>query len=875
MTDAPLLTMEEAQAHPMWEEQLRIELGMIHEGAQRVQERKESAQEKGQMTGLAPVRGLIQDWLPKLVEGLKQWQHSHTRSKGGPKPLALEYLRNCDPYVASLICLRTVLDQITVERTAVVSLAIAIGRTVEHEQQVRMWAGDKLHAGLFHDLQKRHDQNNATDTHRARANIAKFNILLKEGKFGEMAWVNWSMEVHYRVGVVLLDALVRQTRWFEFRSDPNHVFKKGTKTGPKLVLCACPGLTEWIGASLTDEGIHNPVYKPTVVPPRRWSNTREGGYWTPTVHTPPLIRFKAHQHEQRQYAADEYDALEMPREYDAIHYLQEVPYRINKGVMAIIRSVRMANTGEIAKVPVAGKEVELPFRPGVPDPERKGKWVYPSEEEALKWSRAASEVYSKNIRNLSKLKSFDRSMQLAEEYHDYERFYFPHHMDFRGRKYPIPVGLQPQGNDMARGLLEFADGKPIETEQQARWLYYQVANFMGQDKDTFAERFQWAAERADEWLLTARWPLSYTDNWAKSDKPWQALAAIMDLAGYLEQGIGYVSHGIQWVDGTCNGIQHLSAMTRDKVAGEHVNLVPGDRPQDIYKYVAGLLTQDLKEIMQAGGLPGDHAEFWLKACQFILPRGLTKRPVMVMPYGGTKEAYFKYIKEWLDEQQPRHPEEDRKLRNQRIYFLATRMWDVVGDSVKGAREVMEWIKRCAKAASIGNQPITWTTATGFVVRHFYGKVESKTAVTMLDGNRVDLRLAVQTEQLDERGQLQGIAPNFVHSQDAATLTLTVNKVEAHGISHFSSVHDAFGTHAADMDEMIVLLREAFVEVHQTNVLDQFRQACVRVTADALMVTEGVADPFEAMQIAEERIKPWTDFGELEIADVLKSQYFFA
>lgn len=40
-------------------------------------------------------------------------------------------------------------------------------------------------------------------------------------------------------------------------------------------------------------------------------------------------------------------------------------------------------------------------------------------------------------------------------------FYFPHNMDFRGRTYPIPPHLNHLGQDLCRGLLIFAEGKPL------------------------------------------------------------------------------------------------------------------------------------------------------------------------------------------------------------------------------------------------------------------------------------------------------------------------------------------------------------------------------------------------------------------------------
>jgi len=40
-------------------------------------------------------------------------------------------------------------------------------------------------------------------------------------------------------------------------------------------------------------------------------------------------------------------------------------------------------------------------------------------------------------------------------------FYFPSNLDFRGRVYPIPPYLHHLGSDLSRGLLTFAEGKPL------------------------------------------------------------------------------------------------------------------------------------------------------------------------------------------------------------------------------------------------------------------------------------------------------------------------------------------------------------------------------------------------------------------------------
>lgn len=117
--------------------------------------------------------------------------------------------------------------------------------------------------------------------------------------------------------------------------------------------------------------------------------------------------------------------------------------------------------------------------------------------------------------------------------------------------------------------------------------------------------------------------------WAEEEDPWQCLAAIFEWVRYLDEGPGMISSLPIRVDGTCNGIQHLSAMVRDEEGGRAVNLVPGNRPRDIYMDVGNIVQQALDDqplnpfVRMWGRLFGDK-----------VPREVAKRPVMILPYGG-------------------------------------------------------------------------------------------------------------------------------------------------------------------------------------------------------------------------------------------------
>ena len=917
-----IINQEPPEAHPMWPAQVELERGMLREGADRVRDRVVQARERGQMTRVDAVRGLLDDWLPKVAEGVREWVRVMGKSRG-PKPIALPYLQACDPYVAALVALRAVLDGVTVERAGVMGLAVEIGRSMEHEQQVRMWEAEEPE--LFWSVQRGLDRQDATATHRARVNINRFNALLAEGRFAA-GWQAWGEEVQFRVGIALLDAVIRETSWFELRPDPSHVWKQGRKKGPKLVLAAKPGLVEWLGRQLDDAEVMHPAYTPTVVPPRRWEGTRSGGYWTPYVKTPRLIRFKANQEDQKDRAADEYEALDMPKVYSALHTLQEVPWRVNRRVLEVADAAVSRDLG-LGKLPVAS-EIPLPPRPAAmlvpetdpmddltaavaaapvisdrqvtgkrtkrPAPRSAAPAPVTRDElpEVKQWKRAAANVYARNAKRLSKVRGVSRTLRIAKTYREFDRFYFPHMMDFRGRMYPIPVGLQPQGDDLARGLLEFAEGKPVTEENGgAAWLSIHLASTWGNDKWDFERRMDWVDENEALWRRIAGDPLGNTE-WSRADKPWQALAAVLDWVGFLDHGFGYVSHAAVAVDGTCNGIQHLSAMTRDEVAGEYVNLVPGEAPKDIYKFVASGLQETLERLEADGvGDPAEHASYWLDLCGRDLPRSLTKRQVMVLPYGGTKDSFYTYTRAWLDEHDPMPldlPEEEtqaiRELRVKRLSFLVGHLWDAVNDKVRGAMVVMKWLQDCARSATTGNQPIFWVTASGFVVRHFYGKQVERDVTVMLDGHRKVLKQYTTTKDLDVQSQLQGISPNFVHSQDAAALCLTINAAAEDGITGFTAVHDAYGTHAADMWALFRHLRAAFVEVHEGDVLAGFRAACHAILVDLLLAERADLDPLAAAELADETLRANTksrtedglpEKGRLDLKLVAESRYFFA
>lgn len=885
---------DEPQAHPMWEDQLDLEYGMMRQGANKLRDLVITATEDRQMTQVPVVRGLMTDWVPGVAKTLMEWRMAWARKKGGVKPVILPMVAEIDPYVAALVGLREIMDRIGQSENTVQNIAMGIGRTLEHEQKVRMWEsmGSEADKALWAVHQRSMKANKVTSGHRRRTNINRFNHHLKEHDFENVSWTPWSQDTCFRIGWTIMDCVVRHTQWFQVVDDPDHQYRKGRPNSPKLKLMAKEGLTDYIAEALDHAELHQPDFGPTVMPPKPWSTGRNGGYWTPYVKAPRLIRFKASQPEQQEGAADEYDAVDMPRVYRSINFLQDTAYRINTQVLRVFEEVWTVRRWTSVKgcLPALNDRM-LPLRtPRMMEHQaankgRRGeareKPDAETEQEIFEWKRAAAPVHSFNAKRTARAISAKEIMRIANAYEGYDTIYFPHMLDFRGRIYPVCSYLHPQGNDLARGLLEYGTGAVITEENGGvRWLAICLASNWGHDKLSYQERVDWVL--ANEPLLRriALDPIG-NDEWFHSDKPWQALSQVFEWVAYLDAaalGEPYSCSSIGYVDGTCNGIQHLSAILRDEVAGEYVNLVPGERPRDIYKFVAEDLQATLERIRHGGGLEGAKAAYWLDLCGPAgLPRSLTKRQVMVLPYGGTKDSFFGYTREWLDEHHPLPDGATKELKQERtahIVFLTLHMWDSVKANVKSAEMVMKWLQECARFAAIENQPIVWVTPSGMVVRHFYGLYNDKRVDLTLDGTRCTIQLAERTSTLSLKEQLQGIAPNFVHSLDASCLVDCLNACQDVGIKSFSSVHDAYGTHMANMDILGAKLREAFVKTHEVDVLGLFRQSCIEVVVPAMVIKHGV-DPLDAFELANEKLPKPLALGKLDLYGVLESDYFFA
>ncbi|CAG7911184.1 unnamed protein product [Brassica rapa] len=166
------------------------------------------------------------------------------------------------------------------------------------------------------------------------------------------------------------------------------------------------------------------------------------------------------------------------------------------------------------------------------------------------------------------------SSQVAQKMKDEEGFYYPHNIDFRGRAYPMPPHLNHLGSDLCRGVLEFAEGRPLRSPG-LRWLKIQLANLYagGVDKLSYEGRLAFTENHLEDIFDSADRPLEGSRWWLQAEDPFQCLAVCINLTEALRSPSPetVLSHIPIHQDGSCNGFQHYAALGRDTVTSTAID----------------------------------------------------------------------------------------------------------------------------------------------------------------------------------------------------------------------------------------------------------------------------------------------------------------
>ncbi len=795
------------------DQQLERELSQVQRGV----ERYEKGVAAKQATEIAPGQTLLHRAMEPVIEGIEE----ELAKPKNRRTVAASYLEQLEPAPVAYITARVMINNAAVGGK-LTATAMSLARMIEEHVQFMELEGE---APALANSMQRKAMKWTTSFHR-RA------IMRKAADIASVRGLEWSQGDKLKLGMKLVELFIVKTGLAE------HVQR--VEQGRKTKYLELPKeVSEWILGRHEQAGLLSPLHEPMISPPLPWSSPIRGGFLTREMRRDFILQTKAE-------TRDDLFSTDLDTVYKSINSIQATPWRINRAVYDVMLESWDSDS-----------QLALPARESLPLPEKPDVAPgvpYDELREAHKkiideYRKKARKIHEHNARLQSQRFSVARKLEMATDVLDRQEIWFPHNVDFRGRIYPLVSDLSPQGDDTGKGLLEFARGKPLGNNG-AYWLAVHIANLFGIDKVSFDDRVKWTQDHTEQLIESAMNPLDGQRFWTTADSPWQALAAAFEWAGYSIQGEDYVSHLPIAMDGSCSGLQHFSAMLKDQKGACATNLVDNESPSDIYMTVADETQRMLGEVHEP----------LARAWDGMVIRKIVKRPCMTFAYSVTSRGIRDQI-----------ADEMRKQANGGEYlpgwdnftaasFLAPIVEQAIRNTVDKAAIAMDWLKEVTKVLLEEEMPVLWYTPDGFPVLQKYVKQNGKKFKVYFQGQRLRLTLRVDTTKPDSRKQASAIAPNYVHSMDAAHLRMVVNRMVDEGVTRdFAMIHDSFGVHAADVDELHYVIRDEFVKLYDVDRLKEFYQ-------QALLSLPG--DKWEELETPPE-------MGEFNLEEVRDADFFFA
>ena len=483
------------------------------------------------------------------------------------------------------------------------------------------------------------------DEYHAKAKSKLMDMLRRQGKLGDKDVItkelnalskridldhnDWSAKDHGSIGVALLTLFYKSNVYgvteidnenlvfgdIFVEHDENYIVG-GQRRTKKVVDISDTG-SDWIQGNYNLISSLTLSFLPMVIEPQDWT-IDHGGYYDQGIYdTYPLIKGYSRKKIKKLYE-------QYPQGFntlmDTINILQKTPFRVNETIWNAVNYVHKNEhnlnrkgiptyekswekfigadkaqeffdtkrmlTRKDNRLTEESKTLLLRFIRSV----IKGSSLMSDQIVWKEWATLRKSVISHSRSEVSKRILIENTLTDSSEFID-EDIYFCYNADYRGRIYPLAGQFSPQGSDTSRGMLEFADGvtvDPEDDEDAIRQIAIVIANNFGEDKISLDDREFWCHANTTAILECAddfennRW-------WMEADKPFLFLLGCLEWKKFVdakENGKTFVSTLPIGFDGSCNGIQHYSALFLDETGAGAVNLVDGEVPSDVYQEVA-------------------------------------------------------------------------------------------------------------------------------------------------------------------------------------------------------------------------------------------------------------------------------------------------
>ena len=427
-------------------------------------------------------------------------------------------------------------------------------------------------------------------------NYITFNQLVKD-----LHTISFTEEDYIKYGCDMVELISAHTNLYDTVEHYNSYEEKSYR----LVTISEESRSEIFDLISYSENTFPMIYKPVdwsikIVNEGKYNIITKGGYFNTDLDTNFIHNKYKNQGEVK---------LDNNNLIKTINYLQGIEYKINKDVLNVITD-RIAN-GLLKKL------LDIDFHPST----NKMSKIKKDGDNIL-----FKEILSHNSSTFVNRQILTNAILLKNN----NSIYFPMFVDWRGRLYCKTSTFSYQGPDLAKSLLLFKEGVVINKKGVIKLKLY-AGRLYGFIKNSSNKSIL-------EWVDANYQNIINIDSnfWMKGKDPFRCLAASIELRGYEYNKENFITHLPIYIDGTCNGIQHLSSMASDTNLGEYVNLRisnDDDVPQDLYRKMADKAKLDIKTFLKKSE-NNKHDSIGL----INMDRSFIKRCIMTIPYGVTKRG---------------------------------------------------------------------------------------------------------------------------------------------------------------------------------------------------------------------------------------------
>ena len=316
-----------------------------------------------------------------------------------------------------------------------------------------------------------------------------------------------------------------------------------------------------------------------------------------------------------------------------------------------------------------------------------------------------------------------------------------------------------------------------------------------------------------------------------ADERFTFLACCNELKCYLKDPDNHICRLPIYLDATCNGLQHLSAMIKDYELGSKVNLLASsvdDKPSDLYSLMIDPIKTGIEELV------AKNTDF-SRLLNLNINRSLVKRSLMTISYGVTKKGVFDKL---MDEhfiyshkagkinfyKSVDQSVSTNVFTSSDIYQLGCVIYDSLYKVHPNLVGLVKYFNKIVELFNDLNLPVFWSPPSGLRVGQKYIKFVTSSITTKILGKTKKINLNVPDKNvLNKRKQVNAFVPNFIHSMDASYLAMIVNQIyKYYPTISILNVHDCFGTTADNVKIIRYLVISTFIDIYSdSNFLDDF------------------------------------------------------